>query len=291
MKYYRSLPMMVSILLVICQNAIAMDEDFGKQLENEFFGFEIINHKILEQAINNVPEQKNLWGCGLHQCGHALQCAHAQLKSDDFNAINYNEPGDYPLSVNANLSLFGNMVSNFGIKTDNKGNFRVGATPHELANFLNKRKADNSPYTAQAYSRDTLTVTELMEQVKSSVKNNMPTLAYYVVNPQAQLMHVYAIVGYVDNAEESELILLDTVGIGIKRLKKISAAEFINNMNAQSIIKMVNDLDTSLGAFLRPMIIGNGGRVAPTNMLKLWKPFSLVTWVAEEKQLTECTQQ
>lgn len=273
-------------LFALVQGANAMEgkSNFEKELDTEFFGFKKLDASILEQMISAVPQQSELWSCGKHQCGHALTCARGD-KPD----LNYNEPDSYPLAINANIKrtnlaqiLQMPVVNIFAaqITTDSDGNFRVGATPHEMACFINEALPDSCSLKAHAISRYSFDVDMLLELVERNVDKNMPMLAYYVTDQEKKLMHVYAIVGFLKDESNSQLMVLDTVGEGSRRLKKMDASDFVRNMDAQSIIGFVTSIDTiGLMVNLRGAIIGDGGRVVDSLTLKQWKPFSLISFV------------
>lgn len=292
------LNLMVLGAMVCCGAKLsAMDnpgQEFAQQLALKFPNFVTINAAALKEAIDLVPAQVTPWGCGKHQCGHMQACAsHGSdiIKMD----LDYSTPENYPLAVNVGAELIKSLgVMGAFIPKDSEGTFRVGATPHEIATYLNECVLPISfAYEAETYSKDKLSAGTLVNLIMDSVEKNMPILAYYVIDAQKFLMHIYALVGV--NYAQDKILVLDTTGKGIDRLKMMDVEEFVKNMNASSIINVVKMID-SMGAYLnlRNRILESGGRAASVEILNEWKPYSLVICLKDRLQNdpnAECAQQ
>lgn len=251
---------------------------FAEALDRDFFGFESIEYKILEQMINDVPEQTTLWSCGLHQCGHIVSCANRNGDGSHQLSFDYKEPADYPLSINLNPIKLDLKLP--GLITDEEGNFRVGPVPTEMADFINQKLPASYAYGAKAESSADLGADRLMEIVKKNLSLNMPTLVYYVVDENKRLIHFYSIVGVNDSIHAPEFMVLDTKGVGSARLKKLTAEAFHTSMNAGSIVGFVKDLDQKLGIFIRGLAARQqGSRLVSSHKLRQWENYSVISFV------------
>ncbi|HXW53765.1 MAG TPA: hypothetical protein VEL47_06645, partial [Myxococcota bacterium] len=182
----------MKILLILgtlgmVQTALAADKKFPDLINITFYGFESIPHNVLERAINAVPPQETTWGCGLHQCGHAFECAYMAAKCQNQLAINYKIAGEYPLAidVNARKLKYESILKMCGAILDEHGVFRSGAAPAELTNFINDRLPKDFAYKAVAQSTATLEMSQLLDEVKKGIAIKMPVLAYYTPNPSS----------------------------------------------------------------------------------------------------------
>lgn len=251
-------------------------------MDNEFGEFVTIERVGLKRAIAQIPDQNTTWGCGLHQVGHAMVCAGYPCD------INFEERGDYPLSVDINTKaervkqiLSNPLVAGFAksMKCDEEGNFRVGATPWDMQQFLSKCLVDCA-VKPRVTSLPKIEKDCLMQIVEKSIEKNMPVLAYYVVDSSQLTMHVYSIVGYSDD----QLLLLNTRGSGAERLGTKNIYEFIEKLDASKITKIVRMID-AVGALvgLREMIESDGGKVASPTSISAWNSYSLIGFVDSDE--------
>lgn len=270
--------------LVISQIVVAADNqsEFQRAFAERFAGFETIKPAILEAVVAKIPSQETSWGCGKLQCHSAIECAHMDCGTQNNRAVDFSTVGNWPLAVNANmsspeLSSIKVMIGFFGVSLpeDSDGFFRVGASPHEMANYMNDKQRLPERFTARTVSTDKLTVDDFLISVVSNVSADLPTIAYVVSNPKAQTMHVYNVVGYSGNT----LLLLDTVGDGVARFKTQDVAEFVKSMDAQAIVATVQNIE-KMGSMvdLRGKIERSKGRVISPDLLSKWKAFSYVTF-------------
>lgn len=274
----------LSFLLSLCFCVSVSAMDFRTEFSHKFQNFLTIKPEILKKALDSVPEQTESWSCGKHQCGHVQTCAYYgsnEVPTD----LCMNEPGKYPLAVDISAQFLNNFNKIIPIKfpTDKEGNFRVGATPHEMAYYINDRILPKSyAYQAEAISNDELKVEDLAKLVRTNIDKNLPVLAFYVVDPNAKRMHIYSIVGIANNNQE--VLMLDSHGKGFGRLKTMEISSLVANMNATPIVTFVTNID-NLGSLinLRKMITDSGGRVVCVPRLKAWKAYSLVTFVPKDE--------
>ncbi|MCA9507272.1 MAG: hypothetical protein KC505_02480 [Myxococcales bacterium] len=249
---------------------VSWTSDFSQAMEEQYGYFVTIKQANLENAIK-VPEQTTLWGCGLHQVAHTMVCAGASCE-----AMNFQNPGDYPLSVNLNTTplrnnpMIGGMIEQ--MITDEEGNFRVGATPRDMAQFLDGKLQECNKHSC-VISKNELTKEELLEIVQENIENDMPVLAYYVVNAEQKLMHIYSIVGYTDD----NLLLLNTYGKGIQRLEVMAIDDFMKGLDASSIVNFVKMID-GFGFIVRPLVASMGGKLADSSAVQAWNNFSLISF-------------
>jgi hypothetical protein len=238
-------------------------------------GWNTVPQAELLGAIAKVPEQSTLWGCGKHQCGHLFSFVGQECQ------LNYEQPADYPLSVNLNeafLSQLPPMIT-ASFPCDAQGNFRVGPTPAQMTKYINSNLPAEYQLSAKALSLAQMDSATLVDVVERNLKNNLPTIVYYVTDAQAMTMHFYSIVGI--DAEKNKFLVLDTQGIGLRRLKEFSVTGFLANMNAQSIVATVQIID-GLGAMLglRNMIKRTPGcSVADYAAMQKWSNFSVIEMV------------
>jgi len=254
-------------------------KSFAEALDGNFFGFVSIHYNTLERMIQAVPEQTTLWGCGLHQCGHIVSCANINTDGTHKLNLNYQEPNDYPLSVNVNPR---NLKLNIpGLITDEEGNFRVGPVPTEMADFINQQLPASCSFSAKAESNASLSSADLIKIVKDNLALNMPTLIYYMVDANKRLIHFYSIVGVNDGIDEPEFMVLDTKGVGSARLKKFSVEAFHKNMDNQSIVGYVKSLDQGiLGLMIRGLVASQkGSRIVSSSKLSQWENYSVIRFV------------
>lgn len=256
-----------------------LTKNFSESLARDFSDFESIDYNTLERMIQAVPEQTTLWGCGLHQCGHIVSCANHNGDGTHKLNLNYQEPNDYPLSVNINP---GKLKLNIpGLITDEEGNFRVGPVPAEMADFINQQLPASCSFSAKAESNASLSSADLIKIVRDNLALNMPTLVYYMVDANKKIIHFYSIVGVNDSTDAPEFMVLDTKGVGIARLKKFSVEAFHKNMNTQSIVGFVKGLDQGLlGFMIRGLAASQkGSRIVSSSKLGLWENFSVIRFV------------
>lgn len=291
MKNFRNLIATIFAVIFFNNGINAMNLDtqsesgsrsLAASIAEKYVQYEMIDPALLAAMIQKVPEQCNTWACGLHQCGHSFACADKIKHIDTKRDIDYQNPKDYPLAIDVSLGFLPQLIDtlrSFGLLIDDSGAVRIGAAPHELARFINSHLPQDFPLRAKAVSASSMSLEDLIKSVRSNMKNNMPTIAYYVVDKTKKMMHDYAIVGISRDSDDPEFLVLDTKGQGVARLKVMNATQFLNNMNADSIVSMVKDLDRIAGTTLRGFILFNGGRVIAPELLNRWQAFSYVSFV------------
>ena len=88
-----------------------------------------------------------------------------------------------------------------------------------------------------------------------------------MIDAKKYLMHVYLIVGFKNN----NLLILDTGREGIARFLTKDADDFVTGMNAEPVIKLVQETSR-----LRPLLAALKLKLADDKSLKLWKPYSVI---------------
>lgn len=183
----------------------------------------------LFKIIEAVPEQTTTWSCGLvsSRVAQASSYLSMGLPIQRQDVAQCNEVGDYPLLINveikrANLSL----AQRLGLPLE--GNyFRVGAAPQNIPSWLDAQLAEG--IRAHYLGFDDLNAVQLKEMIDKSIAVEMPLLVLYVVDAARMTLHYVNIVGYGNNG--NTLVILDTTGEGIKRMRRVSTEDFINSMD------------------------------------------------------------
>jgi hypothetical protein len=255
---------------------------FAKKFKERYKGFTMINPDFLNTVVQRIPAQKSPWSCGLHQSEAVIEVAYSNNAMQRQTQPDFQNVGDYPLALDINLNnniikslvesiIPANLISALEKAADDKGNFRVGALPHDLAAYINKKLPHNYELKAQAQSSETITVDEFFRAVKNNLSQGLPTLA--LAQSGELSAHVYLIVGF----KNTEVLILNTSDEGMERFFSQEAKDFIAEMNMSKLISIIKLIE--LIPDIRTKIQEGQGNIADVAVIRKWQPYSVIEFV------------
>lgn len=222
-------------------------QQFKKDFEAKYGDFNSLSVESLYQILEFVPEQTAYWSCGKVQSSVAQASASISLELalNEAEISQCNILGEYPLFLKLDEEII-DKVKKLSLLTDeyrsllakmkfekegNKSYFKVGALPSVLADYLNgKSNKRKLPEQIEAIyiAKPAMDSLQLVKMIDETIKNGMPLIALYV-NPDSSL-HYYSIVGH----SQDKVLLLETTGVGLQRIKDVSIDEFLQNLNTKN---------------------------------------------------------
>ena len=256
------------------------DKKFIEKFKQKYPDYITLAPEVLAKLVRIIPAQTTTWGCGLHQSEAAIETAYINTKKKRAKKTDFDQVCEYPLAIDLNINniLIHNIINMFASSeqksqlqkaTDSEGNFRVGALPHDLSAYINKNLPSRFAYTAQAVSKENLSLLEFFEIIQDNLKIGMPTPIFYVIDKQKLRLHIYSIVGYTKDI----LLILDTTGENTHRFFAKNTNDFLQNMNTQDIRTTAN-----LFAGFRNLI-KEDIKIASEDSYTRWKAYSLIKFI------------
>jgi hypothetical protein len=210
-----------------------------------------IDNKLIENAINNVKEQKYGFDCQWVSLRYLEQLIPG-VKLDE------NKPVSLSIdvsSINVDMinKFFGDLAR-IKYEKDNKYFIKVGAIPKLVTDYINKQ---NTIITATLHESQNFNQETFIENIILSLSNGLPVFVY-TQGSDGFTTHGSLIIGYEQDDNNNDIFtMLETVKHGNSRIVKKN--NLFNSMNASEAIAKIKSLHNQNYDIVHSLFSGQKG--------------------------------
>lgn len=240
--------------------------------------FKTIKSDALASVYYGVPEQgTNPWACGYIAAWHTIDFIRYIDKKTQWFPKNLNNRGQHPVSAEFDTAILyripgaSSSAAMFIANADDKGIFRAGALPYDLATYVDERLGGN--YQASLIEKDSLDKNELLNIIKTSINNNTPVLVVIQKNKGLKRLHYWTLVGY--KGENILVLDSDSPKLGYN----ISTSDLLAYLDLSEFKKgMISKLPEIKAAAMVARMIGKKVTLAKEEDFNNLKRYNLITF-------------